>query len=202
MKKQITVICVAYKRYEQIPILVHSFLVQTLQNFKLLILHDGYDEQMDHILAKLKSKNPDVIDYFFTNQRYNDYGHTLRDIGIGMADTDFILITNDDNYYCPIFLERMFIAIEEYCADIVLCDMIHSHHNPGGRPQLPYSLFKTAPVRLSMDIGCFIARTEWAKTVGFRDKTHDGDATFFEDLLRLRPNACVAKVNQVLLVHN
>jgi hypothetical protein len=181
---------------------VHSFLAQTLQNFKLLILHDGYDEQMDHILAGLKKSNPGVIDYFFTDERYNDYGHTLRDIGIGMVDTEFVLITNDDNYYCPVFLERVFLAIKERHADIVLCDMIHSHSNPGGRPQLPYCLFKTGPTRLSIDIGCFVARSEWAKTVGFKDKTHDGDASFFEDLLRLRPNARVAKVNQVLFVHN
>lgn len=202
LKKQLTVICVAYKRHKEILVLIHSFLAQTLQNFKLIVLHDGYDQEMYQILSELKQKNPDVIDYFFSETRYNDWGHSLRDIGIRLADTEYVLITNDDNYYCPVFLELMFKAIETYHADIVMCDMIHSHNQPGGRLQPPYSLFQTSPERCSMDIGCFIANTQLAKKVGFRDKGHDGDATYFEDLLRIKSGVRVAKVNQVLFVHN
>lgn len=200
--KQLTIICVAYKRYKNIPILIHAFLAQTLQNFRLIILHDGYDQEMDHILSELKIRNPGVIDYYFSEERYNDYGHTLRDIGIRMAETEYLLITNDDNYYCPVFVENMISALHTHKADIALCDMIHSHNQPGGRPQPAYSFFDTAPQRFSVDIGCFIAKTEIAKKVGFRDKSHDGDATYFEDLLNTRPNAKIVKVNQVLFVHN
>ncbi|BBU71529.1 hypothetical protein ICHIJ1_14480 [Fluviibacter phosphoraccumulans] len=200
--KELTVICVAYKRYKNIPILIHAFLAQTIQNFKLIVLHDGYDEEMNLLLSEFKARNPGVIDYFFSEQRYNDYGHTLRDIGIRMVDTEFLLITNDDNYYCPVFVENMFAALHAHNADIAMCDMIHSHNQPGGRPQPAYALFATAPQRCSIDIGCFIAKTELAKKVGFRDKSHDGDATYFEDLLVAKPDAKIVKVNQVLFVHN
>ncbi len=134
--KEITVICVSYKRYKNIPVLIHSFLAQSLQNFKLLILHDGYDAEMECILQDFKNKSPDIIDYRFSDVRFNDYGHSLRDMGIEMVDTEYVLITNDDNYYCPKFLEYMFMPIHADPAppDIVLCDMIHSHNNPGGRP--------------------------------------------------------------------
>lgn len=202
MSKQLTVICVAYKRYKEIPILIYSLLAQTLQNFKLVVLHDGYDEAMHELLEGFKSKHPEVIDYVFTKERYNDWGHTLRDIGIQMADTEYLLITNDDNYYCPVFVENMFSAFQANQADIVMCDMIHSHNQPGGRHQPPYSLFQTAPQRCSMDIGCFIARTALAKKVGFRDKGHDADATYFEDLIMAQPGIRIAKVPQVLFVHN
>lgn len=202
MTNQLTVVCVAYKRYKEIPVLIHSFLAQTVQNFKLIVLHDGYDEKMHQILDGFKVKNPDVIDYVFTQERYNDWGHTLRELGIQMAETEFLLITNDDNYYCPVFVEKMFAALEANEADIVMCDMIHSHNEPGGRPQSAYSLFQTGPQRCSVDIGCFIARTALAKQVGFRDKSHDGDATYFEDLLASKEAVLLAKVSQVLFVHN
>lgn len=202
LPKQLTIVCVAYKRYRNIPILIHAFLAQSLQNFKLIVLHDGYDREMDQILGELKSRNPGVIDYCFSEERYNDYGHTLRDIGIRMADTEYLLITNDDNYYCPVFVENMFSALHTHNADIVLCDMIHSHNQPGGRPQTAYAFFETAPQRCSIDIGCFITKTELAKKVGFRDKSHDGDATYFEDLIAVKPDVRIAKVNQVLFVHN
>jgi Glycosyl transferase family 2 len=202
--KELTVICVSYKRYKNIPVLIHSFLAQSLQNFKLLVLHDGYDAEMEGILQEFKNKHPDIIDFKFSEARFNDYGHSLRDMGIGMLDTEYVLITNDDNYYCPKFLEYMFspIRAESHPPDIVLCDMIHSHNNPGGRLQAPYNFFKTFPRRLSIDMGCFIAKSEWAKKVGFRDKSHDGDATYFEDLVRAAGKPKIIKIDHVLFVHN
>jgi len=200
--KEITIVCVSYQRYKNIPVLIHCFLAQTLQNFKLLVLHDGYDATMDGILGRFKQEYPDIFDYKFSDVRYNDYGHSLREKGIGMLDTEYVLLTNDDNYYCPKFLEYMFGAIHAHKADIVMCDMIHSHNQPGGRPQLPYNLFVTMPKGGSMDIGCFIARSELAKKVGFRDKTHDGDATYFQDIVQATPGIRIAKIDHVLFVHN
>ena len=198
----LTVVCVSYKRYENIPILIHSFLAQTLQSYKLLIIHDGYDTKMDGILAHYKAEHPDKIDYLFTEQRYNDWGHSLRDMGIGLANTEYLLITNDDNYYAPKFLELMLPDMKAKQADIAMCNMVHSHHNPGLRPQLSYMPFETRPERGSLDMGCFIARTALAQQVGFRDKGHDGDATYFEDLVKAAGNARLLKVERTLFVHN
>lgn len=198
----LTVVCVSYKRYENIPILIHSFLAQTLQSYKLLIIHDGHDAKMDAILSRYKAEYPDKLDYLFTEQRYNDWGHSLRDMGIGLADTEYILITNDDNYYAPKFLELMLPDMKAKQADIAMCNMIHSHHNPGLRPQPSYMPFDTRPERGSLDMGCFITRTALAQQVGFRDKGHDGDATYFEDLVKAAGNARLLKVDRTLFVHN
>jgi hypothetical protein len=62
--------------------------------------------------------------------------------------------------------------------------------------------FDTRPERGSLDMGCFIARTALAKQVGFRDKGHDGDATYFEDLVKAAGNARLLKVERTLFVHN
>ena len=43
-ERELTVICVAYKRYCTIHTLIRSFLCQTLDNWKLLVIHDGPDE--------------------------------------------------------------------------------------------------------------------------------------------------------------
>lgn len=200
--KEITIVCVAYQRYRKLEVLIHAFLAQTIQNFKLLILHDGPDEPMAQMLAGYKAKYPDEINYGFSAQRHNDFGHSLRDLGISMLDTEYVLITNDDNYYCPKFLETMFDAIHANRPDIVMCDMLHSHHNPGGRPQVPYRYFETRPQRLSVDIGCFITTSALAKSAGFRDKTHDGDATYFEDIVKNAGTAKIIKIDQALFVHN
>ena len=199
---ELTVVCVSYQRYGNIPVLIHSFLAQTLQNFRILVMHDGPDARMRDILLEFRERHPAVVDFRFSDVRHNDWGHSNRAAGLQLVDTPFVLLTNDDNYYCPLFCEWMFNAIHENKADIAMCDMLHSHNTPGGRPQPPYRYFETGPKRLSLDIGCFIARTELAKRAGFRDKSHDGDATYFEDLLRVGGEVRFTKVPHALFVHN
>jgi len=203
--KELTVICVAYKRYRNLPVLIHSFLAQTLQNFRLIVIHDGPDDQMAALLAPYRDQHPGVFDFCFSARRHNDYGHSLRDMGIQLADTEYLLITNDDNYYAPRFLEFMFMPVHQQPDDppeIVFCDMIHSHLNPGVRQQLPYNPFETRPERNHIDMGCFIAKTTLAKQVGFRDKGFAGDATYFEDLVAAAASPRIVKIPMTLFVHN
>jgi len=201
--KKLTIFCVAYKRYESIYVLTHSLMSQTVQNFDLVLIHDGPDERMSAIFDQLKARYPDRLHCYFTDQRFNDYGHTLRDIAIGMCSTEFIMLTNDDNYYTPRFIEYMFERIDQENLDLVLCDMIHSHNFPGGRPQENYNVFVTEPVKNSVDIGCFIVRTSVAKSVGFRDKNAEGDGTFVDDFMnKFGKDLKWGKVHKVLFVHN
>ena len=201
MHKQLTVVCVSYKRYKEIHIPINAFLCQTVSNWKLLVIHDGPDEKMRGIVEEYGKSYPN-IEYLETEERYNDFGHSLRDIGIRRADTEFVLLTNDDNYYMPKFLECMFEPINNWGADFVLCDMVHNQRNPGRYIQPEYNFFDTYPKKLYIDIGTFIVRTSMAKEVGFRDKSYAGDGTFVEDLINRFPNMDICKIPKVLYVHN
>lgn len=201
-EKEITIVCVAYKRYREIHILINSIICQTLDNWKLTIIHDGPDDKMNKILGHYKRENNN-IDYMFTDKRYNDYGHSLRDIGIRKANTEFLLLTNDDNYYMPVFLEYMFQSIRANELDLILCDMIHSHNNPGIYMQQPYELFKAFPKKHYTDIGNFIVKTKIAQDVGFRSREFDADGVFIDDIMTRYSNKIrVGKINNVLFVHN
>jgi glycosyltransferase involved in cell wall biosynthesis len=201
-KKEITIICVAYKRYKTIHVLINSILCQTLDNWKLLVIHDGPDEKMKSILERYADENEN-IEFMFTETRYNDYGHTLRDMGIQMADTEFLMLTNDDNYYMPVFLEYMFNSIRANNLDFVLCDMIHSHNNPGVYIQQPYNLFKSFPKLNYIDIGNFIVKTSIAKDVGFKDRSFGADGIFVEQIrMRYGERLRIGKVTNILFVHN
>jgi len=84
-------------------------------------------------------------------------------------------------------------AIDKHGLHIAFCDMVHSY---------TYGLLRTRPFRNYIDLGCFIAKTAAAKSVGFRDKSFSGDATYFEDLLKNVSAPVVGKVAKVLMVHN
>lgn len=199
----LTIYVVSYRRYTQIACLIHSLQAQTMPAFHLVILHDGPDFEMLQLLSKLSRETALSFEFRFSRVRHNDYGHSLRAEAIQVCDTDYILLTNDDNYYVPKFAELMLTAATRHDLDMVLCDMVHSHDRPGGRPVGSYAAFPTHPSAGNVDIGCFITRTERAKRVGFRDKRSIGDATYVTDLMALGPDLMRwAKVEKILFVHN
>lgn len=199
----IEIVCVAYKRYGPLKLLVQSILNQTATNWKLTVYHDGSDEQFDAVMNSFAHEAPDKISYRSSAIRHNDWGHSLREEGIKHVTSEYLLITNDDNYYVPPFVQLVTnVIVHDTSTDVVMFDMVHSHTNPGRRTLPAYSYFKTTYERYSIDIGSAVVRSSLAKQAGFRDKTHDGDATYFEDILRTKPNLKIHKLNQVLFVHN
>ncbi|WP_277182307.1 glycosyltransferase family A protein [Caballeronia sp. BR00000012568055] len=199
---KIDIVCVTYRHGPKLEVFLNCLMAQTSLNFCVTVIHDGPDEKFDEVARRYGALYPDLMRFVCTAERHNDYGHTLRDVGIGMAEHDWLLLTNGDNYYCPVFIETMLKATASGDCELVVCDMLHSHTHPGGRAQAPYRYFETQPVRRSIDIGCFIVKTEIAKRTGFRDKTFDGDATYVEDLLATGGITHWRKIEQALLVHN
>ena len=225
-EKDLTIICASYRRYREIHVLVNSLLCQTSDNWKLLVIHDGYDETMEGALRPYCQQHP-RIEFVFAEKRYNDYGHSLREIGLARAQTEFVMFTNDDNYYAPKFLEYMFEAIKHHNLDLVLCNMIHSHRNPGRYRRDDYHLFDSYPRMRYIDIGNFIVRRSIAQEVKFSDKSFSADGVFIERIMssynvvnlipgwrwklsllrqqRWAPNRKtirIGKVDRVLFVHN
>lgn len=199
----IEVICVAYKRYGPLKVLVQSWLNQTADNWILRVLHDGPDVEFSRIMTEFGAASSGRISFEQSHERHNDYGHSLRAVGLDGARGEYVLLTNDDNYYVPRCLEYLNEAIDKTQADVVIYDMIHSHPRPGGRQLPSYSYFQTGYSRLCIDIGAAVVRAELARAAGFRDRSHDGDATYFEDVTRAGGGKIsVCKIPRVLFVHN
>lgn len=202
----IHILAVSFLRFGELKVFVQSIINQTFDNWTLCVIHDGHNEEFIDIMKSYSNSAPGKITYCCTEIRYCDYGHTLRDIGIQRASGDYIIVTNADNYYIPKAIEFLTQVVSNSNPDVVIFDMIHSHSCPGGRPQPQYSYFQTNLKRDSIDIGAALVNLELAKKVGFRDKTHSGDATFFEDISAYLASKNLVlnyvKIHQVLLVHN
>jgi glycosyltransferase involved in cell wall biosynthesis len=200
---RIEIIAVAHRRLGELKVFVQSILNQNRQNWTLKVIHDGPDAEFESAMRRFAKESANRISFFCTPTRYNDYGHSLREQGLEQASGDFILLTNADNYYAPRLVEFVTEAIEQTTPDAVMYDMIHSHDNPGGRGTPAYSFFSTEYGRLQMDMGAVVVRRELAMQAGFPDKSHDGDATYFERVARIKGQAtAVCKIKRVLMVHN
>jgi hypothetical protein len=76
---------------------------QTFKDFELLAYHDG---------PLLDSSTPMPVDFRCTPQCNNDWGHSLRDLGIREARGDYLLFFNSDNILYPNCLEELSKAID------------------------------------------------------------------------------------------
>ena len=201
----IHVVSVAYERFNEMKIFVQSWINQTEKNWKLTVIHDGNNPEFIRLMESYKAIDPDRIDFFCTDIRYNDYGHTLRDIGLKRLHSGYVLLTNADNYFIPKALEfinqSFFDAVK--IPDVIIFDMVHSHsHSNHGRKQPSYTYFNVDYKRCAIDISAAVVRCDLANAVGFRDKSHDGDATYFEDVKKEKEDLHIVKIPRVLFVHN
>ncbi len=82
---------------------IQSLQNQTFKDFEILCYHDGP-------LVDPSVQFP--IPVRATEQRFNDWGHSLRDLGIREATGDYIVHFNADNVLYPNALEEMDRAIK------------------------------------------------------------------------------------------
>ena len=92
-----SIIVVAYKKYNELKCLLYSLLAQSYNNFEIILIHDGVDNKHKDLFENFE--NDSRITYLQTPIRHNDWGMSLRNKGIKLAKGEWVINTNDDNYY-------------------------------------------------------------------------------------------------------
>jgi hypothetical protein len=194
------IVIVTFERVNQLMCLLWSLESQTTKDFKVRVIHDGSNPEAEQAVTQFSTKSSFKIRYDESTRRFNDYGHSLRQWGLQESLSAYLLLTNDDNYYTPNFIEEMIGSAKENNADIVYCDMVHSHVIKDLPNPIGYQTLITSENSCRIDIGCFIFKATLGQNVGFRSRGFAADWTFFEDMLSLQPR--VVKLPKVLFVHN
>lgn len=189
------------RRWESLRCLVDSFCAQTYPNWKLRVVHDGPAYHDSHSLRqadRLSDEGRDRrITFDETAERKQQFGHPWRQYALDMLATEceWLLLTNDDNYYMPVFLEWLLsVATTSRGCKMAYCDMIHSHRK--------WTPLKTAPKAGSLDLGGFIVHRDLAKHVPFDNFAFNGDGDWINRLVEKAGASAVQKVPAVLFVHN
>lgn len=174
--------------YEYYPILADSLRLQTHKDWTLDLIHDG-----PCTMTRLGEwRYDDRVEARATHHRHNDWGHTLRDLGLKTIETcpDYIVVTNADNYYMPIFLEQMLQAADGH--DGAYCDMITSHHG-----------YKLWPARLEcnhIDCGSLMVRAGLAASTPWTSRRFAADWDWIAELLKKTQD--FVHVERPLFCHN
>lgn len=180
-----------FKRYKPLRSILASLEAQTDDDWKVTVIIDDEYPRVD-ILDVLKDFDKTKITWTYSGKRYNDFGHTPREMIKQQSNADYIIMTGDDNYYTPNLIQEI-KEVTKSKPGLIFWDMVHSHYG--------YSFFKCAPHTHQIDMGAFATRTDLAKQIklgtGF---AADGD--FIEDFNKKFPNEAKMKISKVLFVHN
>lgn len=147
-----------------------------------------------------------------------NFGHPIREQYLQKVRTreikaDFVLVTNDDNYHAPFFLEKLVKALEErpdatgaYCSHMV--------HNYAGFPGQPvpagkehhvagYNIIQCRPERGFIDVAGVLIRSEFSGKVGWPDYSHSSDWNYLNKIAMSSGGwEKFVNVPGCLLVHN
>ena len=184
---------------------IQCLMVQTFQKFEVIVLHDGpkstpYEEELNQDQFNFIDK------IIVTEQRFNNWGHTLRDMGIREAKGGYIVHFNADNVLFPHALERFaFYANQElppiydkqgqvkndntilifsiYMRGVVFCNGGYSRRV--GEEEKYSTIMTGIPTRFR-NIDCMqlvMKRECWLAENGWYDKSRNSDGIMYPDLV-------------------
>ena len=185
---------------------IQCLMVQTFSEFEIILLHDGLKEKSYE--EELSKEQFEFIDQIvITEERYNNWGHTLRDMGIRSAKGEFIIHFNADNVLFPHALERLaYFANQElppiydshgnikndntilifsiYMRGVVFCNGGYSRRV--GEEDIYSTIMTGIPTRYG-NIDCMqlvMKREYWLKENGWYDKSRNSDGEMYPELVK------------------
>ena len=196
----IHIICVAYERVIPLRILIDCFLVQTDPRWMLHIIYDGPPPK--EIMDLIESYNalPFNVPVRFTWSpvRQKQYGHPNRKRLLNellLNEDDFVLMTNDDNYYVPTFVAEMLASVTPNTG-VISCNTVHSH--------FAYTVHESTLVEYGIDMGAFVVSAPVAKAVGFNHMHFSADGVYAKECADYCAKAglITKHISKPLFIHN
>jgi glycosyltransferase involved in cell wall biosynthesis len=186
-----------YSRTDLLMTCISSIVGQTNPNWTIHVVADCPPEEEQLKIANIAAyyQFDDRIKFSVLQQRYNDWGHTPRQFGLDYATEEWVVMTGEDNYYAPTFVEN-FLSVVRDDVNFVFCNMVHNWVKDDYIPiscEIEYG---------KIDIGNFMTRTFNAQKLRLKKDIEQADYYFVEEYLARFNEAQIIKIDKILYVHN
>jgi len=182
-----------WNRPNQLMTVINSIFSQRDNRWKIHVVadgvYDGYQKIKDYF------SGDDRIKFSELETPGRDWGHTPRNFGLKNATEDWVVMTGDDNYYMPVFVDH-FLSVAKVGVNFVYCDMIHNWTDH------QYLYIKSEPRYGRIDIGNFMTKRIYAQQLELDNTIEAADAKFVEDYLKKYTKIGVKYIPKPLYVHN
>jgi glycosyltransferase involved in cell wall biosynthesis len=194
------IITVTYGHNEILKCFINSIKSQTDSRWRLFIIHDGLNSELEKELINEGYLIEGKISFIQFPNRTGNYGHELRKWGLkNLADSDYVLLTNGDNYYTPNFVSQVLNLEDDF--DFVYFNFVHAHKNGNSNNGSTYGFINSKLQRGFIDMGSVIIKTKIAKEIGFNSTEFHADWIFFDSILK-KQKIKIKKIDKILFVHN
>jgi len=187
-----------YNRPYHLTSLLGSIVTQTVPNWRVHVIADGWFEGLEKVKEYFSFDNR--IRFSIIDGPNKDFGNTPRMYGKEVCVEDWMIMTGDDNYYLPIVVEEI-SAVTDSNTNFVCWDTLLNFSNLDWKYR---GVLYTKPEPEMIDIGSFATRPSLARQVKYDTKTHTGDGEFARDYVNLfcRELNSYKKIDKILYVHN
>ncbi len=114
-----SIIVPVYNIENWIETCVDSILEQSYEDYEIILVDDGSTDRSGKICDDYRAKYPDKVQVI---HKENEGQSIARNIGIGLANGQYLLLVDGDDYIKADTLERLSKVIEENAPDIVLSE--------------------------------------------------------------------------------
>ena len=181
-----------WNRPNNLMVILSSLVAQTNQNWKAHIVIDGLTN--DYFKVKEFYQDEERIRFTHLEKNHNDWGHTPRQYGLDECKEEWVVMTGDDNYYVPTFVDEMLKNSNKVY--FVYCNMVHNWVNND------YIPLDSEPQLYRIDIGNFMVLTELGKTIKLQKDKNEADGLYVEEFIKKYPGIKPKKIKKILYVHN
>ena len=179
--------------------LLQSIISQTYNNWEVILVHDGvsptHQSQLTDYLKDPRFK------YTSTETRHGYWGHYGREIGTQLTSGDYIIHSNDDNYFMPITLEEIYSAVTRNPeVNFVYWEMIlGKYKNEHSHNKKDYGHFIPKIQHSYIDWGQFATKSKIIKKYLINKHEAAADGTLVENM---KHELVPYFIDKCLFVHN
>lgn len=193
---KIHIIATVYNRADPIKRLIYDMICQTNPNWTLHVIQDGSEFKGTQMFVK-SLRDPRVT-FTATKKVNGHFGFPNRDMMLKKikGDTgDFVLHTNDDNQYVPVFI-GMFLRNCNSKTGFIFCYTIHNGFH--------YEVLRTKIQVGHIDMGSFIVRLDVARATGFSQVHECADGVYAEECATecRKRGLDILVIPKALFIHN
>jgi hypothetical protein len=174
---------------------IYSILYQDYENIEIFIHHDGpvNDKNIPEDIMSIDNR----IKFISSEKRGDYWGFPeRRPTSIIEPLPDWVIYTNDDNYYVPTFVTTMLNTALLHDAGMVYCDFLHKGPWPGP----DYQVLPSRVQKCWIDMGAFMTRIDVIQKCEWDVLDDAGaDGIYAEKIGR---NTKCVKAGGILYVHN
>ena len=120
----ITLIVPIYKVERYIHKCIDSILIQSFQNFDLVLVDDGSPDTCPQICDDYAKKDPRITVIHKQNGGLSDARNAGIDWAMAHSDSEWLAFADSDDYLHPDYLKTLYELGVKESADLVICDFV------------------------------------------------------------------------------